>query len=51
MSVHSVLHEKVFRLTESDYAAKHRYELKAELGSDSNKDVQYEFFDFCPRVF
>lgn len=49
MSVHSVMHEEIYMVTEAEFNAKHFCELES-MFEDSGA-AKYEFFDFAPRVF
>lgn len=50
-SVHSVMHESVYQLTDREFTSKYRYELEAIPVKNKQRTISYEFFDFAPRMF
>lgn len=50
-SVHSVMHEEVYHLTDQEFQSKYRYELETIAAKSKSKATAYEFYDFAPRMF
>lgn len=50
-SCHSVMHEEVYELTETEFSGKFRYELDSIKTQKSGKHISYEFYDFAPKMF
>ncbi len=50
-SVHLVMHESVYQLTDREFSSKFRYELEAIPVKNKQRTISYEFFDFAPRMF
>lgn len=47
-SVVTAMNDDVYQLSEKDYSDKRRYEVHGFAQEQKNN---YEFFDFCPRMF
>ena len=50
-SVHSVMYDDVYQLTDAEFKSKQRYELEAVENQKIWNLRKYEFYDFCPRMF
>ena len=43
--------DQVYELTENEFQSKYRYELEAMVEGSAGNKIQYEFYDFSPRMF
>ena len=50
-SVHSVMYDDVYQLTDAEFQSKFRYELEAMENQKIWNLKKYEFYDFSPRMF
>ena len=50
-SVHSVMYDDVYELTDAEFKSKFRYELEAAGDQKIWNLKKYEFYDFSPRMF
>ena len=42
--------DQVYELTENEFQSKYRYELEAMVEGSAGNKIQYEFYDFSPKL-